>query len=177
MNKEKYHIDVTPEEDALFRDVSIKKHNFMNKKTFVISFITIFAIHILIAAAVMASNFIDSNNNKPYVSTNNSTPLSEPATSTSSTPLPTPTPSPSPIPPPPTDTSTAIADNTITSNFTTSHITAVKKPTLTTTYVVRKGDTIHSISRKFKLNVDRLIKINNLKNPDSIYPGQTLKFL
>lgn len=167
MNKEKYHIDVTPEEDSLFRDEPVRSANFTNKKTFVISFIAIFAIHALIAAAVMASNLIDSDSDKLYTSTSNSTNLVE------STPVPTPT----PVPPPPTDTSTAIADNTITSNFTTSNTTTVKKPKLTTTYVIKKGDTIYSISRKFKLRVDKLIKINNIKNPNNIYPGQTLKFM
>jgi|GEM_PF-2587228 len=41
-------------------------------------------------------------------------------------------------------------------------------------YTVVKGDTTYSISRKFGLTVDQLLKMNNLKSTD-IFPGQTLK--
>jgi len=41
------------------------------------------------------------------------------------------------------------------------------------TYVVRKGDTLYSISRKFSTSVDVLRKINNLTH-NHIFPGQRL---
>jgi len=41
-------------------------------------------------------------------------------------------------------------------------------------YVVRKGDTLNDIAKKFKTTVNRLVLINKLKNPDLIYIGQEL---
>lgn len=40
-------------------------------------------------------------------------------------------------------------------------------------YIVEKGDGLYSISRKFRLKVETLKSINNLKS-DTIYPGQKL---
>ena len=41
------------------------------------------------------------------------------------------------------------------------------------TYVVKKGDTLYSISRKFNISVNELKDLNNLTN-NEIYPGQEL---
>ena len=41
-------------------------------------------------------------------------------------------------------------------------------------YVVKKGDTLYSISQKYKVSVDELIKKNNLKS-NNISIGQKLK--
>ena len=41
-------------------------------------------------------------------------------------------------------------------------------------YVVQTGETLTEISSKYKLNLEYLIEINNLKNPDSIKVGQKL---
>ena len=43
------------------------------------------------------------------------------------------------------------------------------------TYIVRAGDTLSSIARRFNTSVDRLVKINNIKNPNLIYPGEVLE--
>lgn len=43
------------------------------------------------------------------------------------------------------------------------------------TYTVKKGDTLWSISRKYGTTVQELVKINNIKNPNLIYPGQKIQ--
>lgn len=48
---------------------------------------------------------------------------------------------------------------------------------VTKSYTVKAGDTIFSISKKYKLNVANLLKINNIKDPNKISVGQTLKFV
>jgi LysM repeat protein len=47
----------------------------------------------------------------------------------------------------------------------------------TQSYTIKKGDTIHSISKRFKLNTKKLLDINHIKNPNNIREGQVLKFL
>ncbi len=44
-----------------------------------------------------------------------------------------------------------------------------------TTHVVVKGDTLYSISRKYGLSVDELLKFNKLSKGATIYPGQSLR--
>ncbi len=41
-------------------------------------------------------------------------------------------------------------------------------------YIVRKGDTLSAIARRFGITVDRLARENNLQNPNRIYPGQAI---
>lgn len=43
-----------------------------------------------------------------------------------------------------------------------------------TKYVVKKGDNLTMIAKKFGTTVDSLVKKNNIKNPNLIYPGQIL---
>lgn len=43
----------------------------------------------------------------------------------------------------------------------------------TTTYIVRRGDTLSSIARRFNTTVDNLVQLNNLRTT-TIYVGQTL---
>jgi len=42
-------------------------------------------------------------------------------------------------------------------------------------YTVKKGDTLSEIARKYGTTVNELVKLNNIKNPNLIYPGQKLK--
>jgi len=44
-------------------------------------------------------------------------------------------------------------------------------------YVVKQGDTFDKILKKYKLNSEKLKKINNIKDPNKIVVGQTLRFL
>ncbi len=43
-----------------------------------------------------------------------------------------------------------------------------------TTYTIKKGDTLWSISRMYNITVSELVKINNITNPNLIYAGETL---
>lgn len=42
------------------------------------------------------------------------------------------------------------------------------------TYVVKKGDTVYKISKRFGTTMQAIILANNLRNPDLIFPGQVL---
>lgn len=42
-------------------------------------------------------------------------------------------------------------------------------------YVVKKGDTLHSIARSFGMSYQTLAELNNIENPDIIFPNQVLK--
>lgn len=44
-----------------------------------------------------------------------------------------------------------------------------------TTYVVKKGDTLYSIARRYQTNVDVLQRINAISDPSTLYAGQEIK--
>ena len=44
-----------------------------------------------------------------------------------------------------------------------------------TVYVVKSGDTLSEIARKYNMSYQALAKLNNIKNPDKIYVGQKIK--
>ena len=48
-------------------------------------------------------------------------------------------------------------------------------PTDTSSYTVKQGDTLYSISRRHGLTVDRICELNGISPSDPIKPGQTLK--
>ena len=41
-------------------------------------------------------------------------------------------------------------------------------------YVVKKGDTVYKIAKRFGTTMEAIILANNLRNPNLIYPGQVL---
>ncbi|HUS87809.1 MAG TPA: LysM domain-containing protein [Desulfosporosinus sp.] len=41
-------------------------------------------------------------------------------------------------------------------------------------YVVKKGDTVYKIAKRFGTTMESIILANNLRNPNLIYPGQIL---
>lgn len=47
----------------------------------------------------------------------------------------------------------------------------------TVTYTVKKGDTLTAIAAKYKTTVAKIVKDNNIKNPDLIFAGQKLKII
>jgi LysM repeat protein len=51
----------------------------------------------------------------------------------------------------------------------------VKKETPPKTHIVKKGDTLYRISRRYNLSVEQLRQYNQLGKKASIYPGQELK--
>ncbi|UCB53134.1 MAG: LysM peptidoglycan-binding domain-containing protein, partial [Candidatus Zixiibacteriota bacterium] len=50
-----------------------------------------------------------------------------------------------------------------------------KKTTSTGTYTVKRGDTLGKLAAKFNMTTDEIRRLNGLKNPHRIYPGQKLK--
>jgi len=53
----------------------------------------------------------------------------------------------------------------------------VQKPKLKKTYVIKPGDTIFSVCKKYKLNMKELLIKNHIKDPNKIVTGQTLNLL
>lgn len=52
-----------------------------------------------------------------------------------------------------------------------------KASNYTKEYIVKSGDTFYSIVRKYKLNPERLKKLNNITNENKIQAGQKLKLM
>ena len=44
-----------------------------------------------------------------------------------------------------------------------------------TYYTIRKGDTLSAISKKYGTTVNNIVKLNNIKNKNLIYPNQTIR--
>ena len=42
-------------------------------------------------------------------------------------------------------------------------------------YVVRPGDTLWSIAQRIGTTISNIVVLNNLRNPNTIYPGQILR--
>lgn len=57
----------------------------------------------------------------------------------------------------------------------TLHIGKTNKTTTEKYYTVQKGDTLSHIAVKFGTTVEQLTKLNNIKNPNLIRPGQKLQ--
>ena len=151
---EKYHIDVTPEEDTLYRD---NPRNKKDPQNFSLFKNPIFWIVVCVHLGVFSVFAIDVSPKKDTIDVQ--TPIVK------STPTPNPTPLQTPLPEPvsPINQVTPIVPN--------------KTNNLTKEYVIKQGDTIHSIAKKYKLNYDRLLKMNNIQDPNKIIIGQKLKFL
>lgn len=161
MNSNKYHIDVTPEEDLLFRDNKNKTIKSPKNTMFGGIFWTVVGVHAVALGALATTSFAKSSaknesvENKPVP-----TPTPVPVAS-KATPAPTSVASPTPSPTPPTNS---------------KHAATTDKSGLVKTYTVKQGDTINSIAKRYKLRTDRLLKINNIKDSNKIVAGQTLKF-
>lgn len=50
----------------------------------------------------------------------------------------------------------------------------ISVPPVESTYVVRPGDTLFSIANQFNTSVSNLLRLNRIKNPNMIYPGQVI---
>lgn len=59
--------------------------------------------------------------------------------------------------------------------FISSNINVPIPPTENTTvYTVKRGDTLSYIALRYRTTVTTLVKLNNIKNPNLIYPGQRI---
>jgi LysM repeat protein len=199
----KYHIDVTPEEDTLFKEEEnnvplnkqeVKKNiNFFKNKIFwgVVSIHVGLLAILTVSAAPQKDKTVSENviaEDKTFIKENTVQPLSTPEP----TPFPTPQfnepidrkPEPTSFPTPqfnePIDRKPEPASQPIKHIHKEDKKIISKTPSsniLTKNYTIKNGDTIFSIAKKYKLNYDRLIKINNIKDPNKIKIGETLKFM
>ncbi len=48
------------------------------------------------------------------------------------------------------------------------------EPTVPESYVVRPGDTLWKIAKKYNISVADIINMNRVSDPDKIFPGQIL---
>ena len=158
-----YHIDTTQEEDNLFKDLpsETKKSAPLKQGGFAKIFYTVFGIHLIGAGLVSLSTF--SANADTTKETNKALEVAAPIAESSPTPAPTPVPAP------------VVVDKPATKAPVQQTNKPVKKD-IAKSYVVKKGDTIHSIAKKYKLSSARLIQINNIKDTNKIIVGQVLKF-
>jgi LysM repeat protein len=178
-----YHIDTTPEEDKLFRDIPIIKTEVPKKGTFTKILCIVVSLHIAIASVIVLSSNANAapEKSQSLSSNTNTTEPKEVATSNSTTEktneakvLETPKPKETPKP---TTSSTPISP---VNDWTNKNTKASPTPPIklyTKEYIVKHGDSVYSISKKYKLSVDRLIKLNNIKDANKIQVGQTLKFM
>jgi LysM repeat protein len=179
-----YHIDVTPEEDMLFRESASNKQQTFFKKiiqpTKLGATLTIVAgLHVAIVLAIIG--FTSSSNASEKTTNPNKEQIAKQEAMQSE---PTATPpevkktdeeflakeinnTVGPQPPPESQTSSKQIQQT-----------ANKQPVrLLDTYTVKSGDTVYSISKRYKLSVSKLIKLNDIKDPNKISVGQKLKFM
>jgi nucleoid-associated protein YgaU len=142
-----YHIDVTPEEDALFRDAVVYKNNSpMSRLLTNSTFWVVVGIHMLILSAVT----LTASSTKKYEPEMTAREITEDMSGSLIQPL---------------------------AKCTKSEPVRSQKTQRMQTYIVQKGDTLYSISRKCKVSCKQLIKTNKIKTPDKIFVGQTIKIL
>lgn len=181
--EQRYHIDVTPEEDNLFRTRPVKKKLRDNPNSyFNIILGVVLVAHLVGAAAVFGitpmlnikqktlsglqtDNSTLTSNTENKTVTNNST-LNRDINAIKSAP--------------------STSDKLITSSVnSTNHL--IKKDevnkskpnvanNLIKEYTVKQGDTIYGISKRYKLVSQRLMDLNQIKNPNQLKVGQKLKF-
>jgi LysM repeat protein len=180
-----YHIDVTPEEDTLFREIPEQEEkektpssNLMKNKIFwgVVFIHAALLTALTVSAAPQKDKTVPENiiqDDKVFVGENTPPqPLSSPEPTPEATPAPQ-SQAPMDGKPQPLQPPTKVEPKEVKKIIT--------KPqsgnNLTKDYTIKSGDTVFSIAKKYKLNYDRLIKINGIKDPNKIKVGETLKFM
>jgi LysM repeat protein len=182
-----YHIDTTPEEDELFQDTpSTTEAIIPEKKAFTKIFCIVLSLHVAVAGIITFSATCSNANAAPEKSQNTSS-VAETFKSTNSlatsnatapktdktnpTEVPKPTPLVTPVSPKKAQSTTSAKKSPIATPLNPTNVLYTKE------YVVKQGDSVYSISKKYKLSVDRLIKLNNIKDVNKIQIGQSLKFM
>ena len=157
-----FHIDTTPEEDNLFKDTTNEpvQPKTLKRGAFTKIFCAVFGIHVLGAGVVSLC-----------ASTQEPKKLPEQAPVVQSSPTPEPTPEPTPVPQIVQQPNKPVAAKVAPKNEVNAKLEVAK------VYVVKKGDTICAIAKKYKLSTKRLLQINGIKDTNKIKVGQSLKFM
>lgn len=66
-------------------------------------------------------------------------------------------------------------DKCMTGSQSATQTNSQKATPKTSTYIVKKGDTLSGIAKKYGTTVNKLVSLNNIKNPNLIYVGQKIK--
>ena len=190
MNKEQnYHIDTTEEEAALFVDPPAEKKPLFKMPALPkvsVSFPKIFCVvlgaHVLLAIALFGTTVKVSAKEEDKKALAEPIPTPVPEASPSPTPNvvvqePVPKVVQKPAPKPEAKPEAKPVQKTTPKPASETHPKTPTKSKYTETYVVKQGDTFHKIVKKFKLNGEKLQKINNIKDTNKIVVGQTLKFM
>lgn len=212
----KFHIDVTPEEDQLFRDIEAAKQEqkaFKPKSNLFVACLVV-GIHIAGVCALMALSSDDKQLAKNILDHPSleqcaeeakkreeaepknieqtalpAIPVNAPSSAIATAPPPANTDAPMDSAPKKEDVVRTPLDKPlqqaniiplVTPDVKPKNSSVVKlkpNPNVMKFYVVKKGDTVYSIAKKFKLRTDRLLKLNGIKDPNKIIEGQKLKFL
>jgi len=186
MNDKHYHIDVTPEEEHMF-DIKkqITEPKIKEPRTLVVTG-AIIAAHVVCAACVLG--FSSSNaaqksaedKNKQEVVQENSENRGDVPTDTKtkepSLPQTTALSSHNKIAAPPNlfPKQAQVAPSV---PKVETHPPKQAQHKLVKNYVVKSGDTIYSIAKKYHLVSARLLEINGIKDPKQLKVGQVLKFM
>lgn len=144
MTDKHYHIDVTPEEDMLFRE-KVNDTKKTARINFTKTFWLVFGVHAFLISCVVTTGFAFDQKQSKNIN------FTEPVDEMQAVSFPEP------------------------SNERPTEQKKTKK--YTEVYVIKSGDTIYSIANKYKLNIEKLLKINGIKDANKIYVGQKLKFI
>ncbi len=185
----KYHIDTTQEEDLLFTEDSVTSGQPnqppQTKKLFAKIFGVVLLLHVAVVSAIfLTTNISSAAQSQSSGNSTTSVPPCEPTSSvtepvkeTISTPKVEQTMTsslPDPTPPPLTASKNVPQIKPLTKK---EEVVPTKNSSYTKDYTVKKGDTISSIAKKYKLNKQQLLKINKITEPNKIKEGQVLQFL
>jgi LysM repeat protein len=196
----KYHIDTTPEEDNLFNDDVVegefKKQKAKSPRT-VGTLVIVAAVHLvgigcLLGFSPLATEKSLSTKDET-VQTTPEQPQQEQTTSPKDNkpaevaaqvqkpiqPVVAPKTLPKPIEPPnqATTQATAKIDTPKPIEPPNQATNKINTPKMTKEYVVKQGDTLNGIAKKYRLNTQRLIKLNNIQDINKVTVGQVLKFM
>lgn len=194
--KKEFHIDVTPEEDSLFRDIETTKQEqkLLKPKSNLSVIALVVFLHVAGACALMAFSSKDDKQlakdilNQPSLEEMKAQVAEQPIQPVQPVAVATPQPTPNPTPLPNMDVPMDSKPKEVPIAKTKPEPVKNKSPQpvvintkvncgLIKEYVVKKGDTVYSIAKKFKLRTDRLLQINGIKDPNKIVEGQKLKFM
>lgn len=165
-NKNTYHIDVTEEEDAMFREPEVPEQE---NKSSAISFKTAFIVALIVHVAGAFALF---STPQKASAKDVGTELSKATQAQTETPpAPSPTPNPTPL------TANNSKPNEPQKQPQKNVVNNVSQKNMTREYVVKRGDSFYSIVKRYKLNFEQLKKINNIEDPSKIQVGQKLKFM